>query len=144
MAAMMRYPVDALWQEIAYLAYHLHWPLDELLDLEHMDRVRLVRAVAGLNERAWEAVRELARMDQSASRYLGGDLPVGHRFLFEVDGVEIGVFTAVRGLQVTVRRPTSSSRAARTASPTAARPDGLAEHRLLAAASPTPTRCSTG
>ena len=27
------------------LAYHLHWPMDELLDLEHMDRVRMVRAV---------------------------------------------------------------------------------------------------
>ena len=23
---MLRYPTDALWQEIAYLAYHLHWP----------------------------------------------------------------------------------------------------------------------
>jgi hypothetical protein len=57
---MLRYPVDVLWQEIAYLAYHLHWSLDQLLDLEHMDRVRMVRAVAGLNERAWEAVREFA------------------------------------------------------------------------------------
>ena len=28
----MRYPTEALWQEIAYLAYHLHWPLNELLD----------------------------------------------------------------------------------------------------------------
>lgn len=54
----MRYPTDALWQEIAYLAYHLHWRLDELLDLEHMDRVRMVRAVVSLNDRAWEAVRE--------------------------------------------------------------------------------------
>jgi hypothetical protein len=52
-----RYPEDALWDEIAYLAYHLHWELDTLLDLEHSDRARLVRAVAGLNERAWEAAR---------------------------------------------------------------------------------------
>ena len=42
---MLRYPVEVLWQEIAYLAYHLHWPMDDLLDLEHMDRVRMVRAV---------------------------------------------------------------------------------------------------
>jgi hypothetical protein len=55
-----RYPVEALWQEIAYLSYHLHWSLDELLDLEHMDRVRLVRAVVSLNQRAWEAAREFA------------------------------------------------------------------------------------
>lgn len=58
---MMRYPTDALWQEMAYLAYHLHWDLAELLDLEHMDRVRMVRAVASLNERAWQAVREYAQ-----------------------------------------------------------------------------------
>jgi hypothetical protein len=54
----MRYPDDAIWQEIAYLAYHLHWSMDDLLDLEHMDRVRMVRAVVALNERAWQAVRE--------------------------------------------------------------------------------------
>jgi hypothetical protein len=57
---VLRYPVEALWQEIAYLAYHLHWSFDELLDLEHMDRVRMVRAVVALNERAWEAAREFA------------------------------------------------------------------------------------
>ncbi len=57
---MMRYPTDALWQEIAYLAYHLHWPLEELLDLEHMDRVRMVRSVVAFNGRAWQAVREYA------------------------------------------------------------------------------------
>ncbi|HVX16568.1 MAG TPA: DUF6760 family protein [Acidimicrobiales bacterium] len=54
---MRHYPADALWEEIAYLAYHLHWDLDRLLDLEHEDRSRLVREVAALNERAWEEVR---------------------------------------------------------------------------------------
>lgn len=58
---MLRYPTEALWQEIAYLAYHLHWRLDDLLDLEHQDRIRMVRAVAALNNRAWEAVRELSQ-----------------------------------------------------------------------------------
>ena len=54
---MIRYPTEALWQEMAYLAYHLHWDLDELLDLEHADRARLIRAVSSLNARAWEAIR---------------------------------------------------------------------------------------
>ena len=36
-----------------------------------------------------------------AQRFLGGDPPLGSRFLFEVDGVEIGLFASVRGLQVT-------------------------------------------
>ena len=57
---MLRYPPEPLWQEITFLAYHLHWDLDDLLDLEHADRVRLLRAVAQLNARAWEAAREHA------------------------------------------------------------------------------------
>ena len=56
---MNLYPEHALWDEIAYLAYHLHWDLDTLLDLEHSDRTRLIRTVADLNRRAWEAVRQL-------------------------------------------------------------------------------------
>lgn len=54
---MIRYPVEALWDEISYLAYHLHWDLQSLLDLEHGDRDRLVQSVASLNRRAWEAVK---------------------------------------------------------------------------------------
>ncbi|MFN0030046.1 MAG: DUF6760 family protein [Acidimicrobiales bacterium] len=57
---MRHYPVDALWDEISYLAFHLHWEMDTLLDLEHADRVRLVRQVADLNRRAWEGLRELS------------------------------------------------------------------------------------
>jgi phage tail-like protein len=34
--------------------------------------------------------------------FLGGDLATGSRFLFEVDGVEIGIFGSVSGLQVSV------------------------------------------
>jgi hypothetical protein len=40
-----------LWREIAYLAYHLHWGMNDLLDLEHGDRVRLLEEVGVLNER---------------------------------------------------------------------------------------------
>ena len=35
-----------------------------------------------------------------STRYLGGDLSLGSRFLFEVDGVEIGLFASVVGLEV--------------------------------------------
>ena len=36
-----------------------------------------------------------------SARHLGGEPTLGSRFLFEVDGVEIGLFASVRGLQVT-------------------------------------------
>ena len=35
-----------------------------------------------------------------SARYLGGEPALGSRFLFEVDGIEIGLFASVRGLQV--------------------------------------------
>jgi len=39
-------PADRLYQEITYLAYHLHWSLGEILDLEHPLRQRFVDEVA--------------------------------------------------------------------------------------------------
>ena len=41
-----------LYAETARLAYHLHWPLDDLLDLEHPLRRTYVAEVATLNRRA--------------------------------------------------------------------------------------------
>lgn len=38
----------------------------------------------------------------SSLDHLGGDPAIASRFLFEVDGVEIGIFKEVRGLEVTV------------------------------------------
>ena len=41
---MTRPSPDELLGEAARLAYHLHWPLDTILDLEHADRRRFLRA----------------------------------------------------------------------------------------------------
>ena len=40
-----------------YVAYHVHWSLDEVLDMEHDDRLRVVREIANLNERALDGSR---------------------------------------------------------------------------------------
>ena len=93
---MKLYPEQALWDEIAYLAYHLHWDLDRLLDLEHADRARLIRSVADLNERAWEAIAQCPMTPSTASG------SPRRRSSFEVDGVEIGRFMEISGLEVSV------------------------------------------
>lgn len=46
---MKRYPDAVLWDEVAYLAYHLHWSFDALLDLEHRQRRQLLDRVAALH-----------------------------------------------------------------------------------------------
>ncbi|WP_369791888.1 DUF6760 family protein [Synechococcus sp. PCC 7336] len=38
-------------QEVAFLALHCHWSLQEILDLEHRDRRRWVQEVAQLRGR---------------------------------------------------------------------------------------------
>jgi hypothetical protein len=45
---------DRLYEEITYLAYHLHWSQQELLDLEHHVRQRYVAEVGALNHRRAE------------------------------------------------------------------------------------------
>lgn len=44
----MTYATAALHDEVAYLAFHFHWPLDQILDLEHADRQRFVAQAARL------------------------------------------------------------------------------------------------
>jgi hypothetical protein len=48
---MMRYPLDRLHQEVAYIAYHFHWSRDEILWLEHAERQRWVQEIAEINAR---------------------------------------------------------------------------------------------
>jgi hypothetical protein len=46
---MMRPSSAALLAETARLAYHVHWPLDTILDLEHADRRRFLAETDALS-----------------------------------------------------------------------------------------------
>ncbi|CAG7642852.1 DUF6760 family protein [Actinacidiphila bryophytorum] len=48
----MTYAADRLYEDVAYVAYHFHWPLDTILDLEHAERRRYVAQIARLNQLA--------------------------------------------------------------------------------------------
>ena len=50
----MIYTEDRLYEEIAYVAYHFHWPLDDILDMEHPVRQRFVAEIAKINRRLSE------------------------------------------------------------------------------------------
>jgi len=52
--APITYDTDRLFEEVAYLAYHFHWSLDEILDLEHPLRRRFVEEIARINRRLSE------------------------------------------------------------------------------------------
>jgi len=48
------YAPERIHQEVAYLAYHFHWSLDAILDLEHPQRLRYVQEIAAINRRMTE------------------------------------------------------------------------------------------
>ena len=50
----MTYASDRLFEEVAYVAYHLHWSMDEILELEHADRQRFVTEISAINRRLTE------------------------------------------------------------------------------------------
>lgn len=50
----MTYATDRLYEEVAYVAYHFHWALDAILDLEHPTRLRFVEEIARINRRVSE------------------------------------------------------------------------------------------
>ena len=46
----MRYPPDALYEEMTFIAYYLHWPADQILRLEHPERRRWVAEISRIND----------------------------------------------------------------------------------------------
>ena len=41
-------------EEVAYIAYYFHWPLRDILEMEHNDRRRWVEQIAGINRKLTE------------------------------------------------------------------------------------------
>ncbi|MCE1254733.1 MAG: hypothetical protein LWX83_14430 [Anaerolineae bacterium] len=48
---MIGYPLDQLYQEVAYIAYYLHWSPETILDFDHRFRRRWVKEVAEINKK---------------------------------------------------------------------------------------------
>jgi hypothetical protein len=44
------YPQEELHRELAFIAYHFHWPLAELLQLDHGERRRWCAEISDINE----------------------------------------------------------------------------------------------
>lgn len=48
---MRGYPSGRLLEEVAYIAYHFHWPYEEIMAMEHRERQRWVAEIAKINKR---------------------------------------------------------------------------------------------
>ncbi len=46
---MTGYPLEALLEEVAFIAYYLHWPQDQIMSFDHRERQRWVAEVSKIN-----------------------------------------------------------------------------------------------
>lgn len=53
---VLSYPPERLREEIAYIAYYLHWPYEQVMAMEHRERQQWVAEVAKINQRLNEEV----------------------------------------------------------------------------------------
>ena len=54
-SAVATYPREQLYQEIAYIAYHFHWPLEDILAMEHKERHNWIQEISEINKKINEA-----------------------------------------------------------------------------------------
>lgn len=48
---MTGYPLDRLFEEVAYISYYLHWPYEQVMWLDHRERQQWVAEIARINRR---------------------------------------------------------------------------------------------
>jgi hypothetical protein len=57
---MTGYPSDVLFEEVAFIGYYLHWPYEQIMGLDHLERRRWVAEVSKINQRVNDGrIREL-------------------------------------------------------------------------------------
>lgn len=52
---IVSYPLDKLYEEVAFIAYYFHWPIQDILTLEHGDRQRFIDEISDINRQMNEA-----------------------------------------------------------------------------------------
>ena len=50
------YPLDQIQDECAFIAYHFHWNLPDILEMSHAERVGWVGRISKINERILQSM----------------------------------------------------------------------------------------
>jgi len=53
---VVSYPSDQLLGEVAFIAYHFHWSMGEIMELEHADRRRWVSEISAIHQEMNESI----------------------------------------------------------------------------------------
>jgi hypothetical protein len=52
---MTGYPLGKLYEEMAFIAYHFHWSVEELMNAEHGERRRWCEEISRINRKLSDA-----------------------------------------------------------------------------------------
>jgi len=50
----MGYPIDRIYEEVAFISYYFHWSHDEIMQLDHRTRQRWCGEISRINRRLGE------------------------------------------------------------------------------------------
>lgn len=45
------YPADKLYEEMAFIAYYMHWGHDDIMGLSHLERLRWCKEISRINSK---------------------------------------------------------------------------------------------
>ncbi len=46
---MISYPLDRIYEEVAFIAFHFHWSCDDIMNMENRERQRWVEEISRIN-----------------------------------------------------------------------------------------------
>ena len=48
---IVSYPLENIFKEVAFIAYHFHWEREAIMQMPHKERHAWVKEISGINER---------------------------------------------------------------------------------------------
>ena len=54
---MIGYPLDRLYEEVAFIAYHFHWSFEDIVNMEHRERQKWCEEISRIN-RHWSVDKQ--------------------------------------------------------------------------------------
>jgi len=48
---MIGYPLERIYEEVAYIAYHFHWRYEDVVNLEHKERQKWCEEISKINKK---------------------------------------------------------------------------------------------
>lgn len=56
---MKSYPLNKIYKEVAFIAYHFHWNHDDIMNMEHKERRKWCEEITSINLKLNKSMKEI-------------------------------------------------------------------------------------